>query len=96
VFFWRGAIFEILRLLKIWKDPKINNTMYKKDMLRDWTFALLSDCTWYLDCPKKNTPTLEFEIWEKHELGFLQGLGALEKETPSKERLGGRRGKRQV
>jgi hypothetical protein len=47
---------------------------------------------------KENTPTLEFEIRKKHESGFLQGLGALEKETPSKKRLEGgkRRGKKQV
>jgi hypothetical protein len=37
------------------------------------------------------------EIWEKHELKFLEGLGAL-KETPSKKRLekGKRKGKKQV
>jgi hypothetical protein len=67
-------------------------------MLRDWTCALFLDCAWHLDCPKENTPTSKFKIWGKHELGFLQGLGALEKETPSKKRLEGgeRRGKRQV
>jgi hypothetical protein len=56
------------------------------------------DCAWYLGCPKENTPPLEFEIREKHESRFLQGLGALEKETPSNKRLEGgkRRGKRQV
>jgi hypothetical protein len=37
------------------------------------------------------------EIWEKHELKFLEWLGAL-KETPSKKRLekAKRKGKRQV
>jgi len=42
--------------------------------------------------------TSEFEIREKHDLGFFQGLGTLEKETPSKKRLEGgkRRGKRAV
>ncbi len=66
-------------------------------MLRDWTFAHLSDCVQYLDCSKENIPTLEMEIWERHELKFLEGLGAL-KETPSKKRLekGKRKGKRQV
>ncbi len=38
------------------------------------------------------------EISEKYEPRFLKGLGALEKETPSKKRLerGKRRGTRQV
>jgi hypothetical protein len=51
-----------------------------------------------LDYLKENTLTSKFKIREKHELGFLQGLGALEKETPNKKRLerGKRRGKRQV
>jgi hypothetical protein len=44
MFFQEGAIFEIPKFLEMWKDPKIYNTMYRKDMLRDWTFAHLSDC----------------------------------------------------
>jgi hypothetical protein len=57
--------------------------------------AHLSNCALYLE---GNTFTSKFDIWGKHELGFLQGLGALGKETPSKKRLEGgeRRGKRQV
>ncbi len=37
VFFLRGAIYEIPRLLEIWRNPKIDSTMYRMDMLRDWT-----------------------------------------------------------
>ncbi len=72
--------------------------MYMKDMLKDWTFAHFSNCVQYLNCPKENILTLQFEIQEKHELGFFQGFGALEKETSSKKRLEGgkRRGKKQV
>jgi hypothetical protein len=72
--------------------------MYRKDLLKDWTFAHLLDCAYYLDSSKDNTLTLKFEIREKHELEFFQGLGALEKETQNKKRLEGgkRRGKRQV
>jgi hypothetical protein len=45
--------------------------------------------------PKGEHSYIRFEIWEKHELRFLQGLGALEKETPNKKRLeGGKRRKR--
>jgi hypothetical protein len=95
VHFQRGAISKIPKLLKILKDPKTDNTMYK-DMLRDWSSPHLLDCGWYLDFSKENTPSLEFKIQEKHEPRFFQGLGALEKETPTKKRLeGGRRkGKR--
>jgi hypothetical protein len=62
VFFWRGAIFEIPRLFKIWRDPKTYSTMYRKDMLKDWTSSHLLDCGWYLDYLKENAPPLEFEI----------------------------------
>ncbi len=67
-------------------------------MLRDWSSLHLLDCGWYLYCPNENTPSLEFKIQKKHDLGFFEGLGALEKETPTKEKLeGGRRkGKRQI
>jgi hypothetical protein len=56
------------------------------------------DYGWYFECLKENTPPSKFKIQEKHELRFLQGLGTLEKETPSKKRLEGgkRRGKRQI
>jgi hypothetical protein len=95
VFSHKGAISKIPRLLEIWRNPKTNNIMYKKYMLRDWTSPHLLDCGWYLDYPKENTPPSEFEIHEKHEPIFLQGLGALEKETPCKKRLegGGKEGK---
>ncbi len=72
--------------------------MYMKYMLRDWTSAHLLDCAWYLDYPKENAPTSKFKIQEIHEPKFLQGHGALEKETSSKKKFKGgeRRGKRQV
>jgi hypothetical protein len=66
--------------------------MYKNDMLRDWTSLHLLDYGWYLDYLKENTPPSKFEIREKHEPGFLQGLGALETKTPSKKRLEGGKG----
>jgi hypothetical protein len=72
--------------------------MYKKDMLRDLTPPHFLDCGWYLDFLKENIFPSKFEIREKHESRFLQGLGALEKETLSKKKLEGgkRRGKRQI
>jgi hypothetical protein len=47
---------------------------------------------------KDKTPPSKFEIQEKHEPRFLQGLGTLEKEMVSKKRLEGgkRKGKRQI
>jgi hypothetical protein len=66
VHFWKVAIFKIPKLLKMWKDPKIDNIMYMKDMLRDWSSPHLLDCGWYLDFLKENIPSLEFKIQEKH------------------------------
>ncbi len=98
VFFWRGAISEIPRLFEIWRDPKIDNTMYKKDMLKNWSSPHLLDYGWYLNCPKENILPLKFKTREKHEPKFLQGLRALEKETPTKKRLEGgkRKGKKKI
>ncbi len=58
-------------------------------MLRDWSSPHLLDCGWDLDYPNENTLSLEFGIRDKHEPGFLQGVRALEKETPTKKRLEG-------
>jgi hypothetical protein len=77
VFFWKGAIFEIPRLLEIWRDLKTNFTMYRKDMLRDWSSPHLLDYDWYLDCPKENTLPSKFKIQEKYEPEFLQGFWCL-------------------
>jgi hypothetical protein len=98
VFSWSGVIFEIPRLLKIWKDPKVDNTMYMKDILKDWTSPHLLDCGWYIDYRKENIPPSKFKIWEKPKLRFLQGFETLEKEKPRKKILEGgkRRGKRQI
>jgi len=74
MFFQRGAIFGISRLLEIWRDPKTYSIMYMKDMLKDWSSPHLLDCDWYLDYLKENTPSLEYEIWKKHESGFLWDL----------------------
>jgi hypothetical protein len=93
VFFQRGAIFEISRLLKIWKDPKTNNIMYRKDMLRDWSSPHLLDCGWYLDYPNENTLSLEFGIRDKHEPRFLQGVSLGEGNTNQEEIGGGARGR---
>jgi hypothetical protein len=71
------------------EKPKTNNTIYRKDLLRDWSTPLLLNYGWYLDCSKENTLSSKFEIWEKYEFEFLQGLGALEKETPTKKRMEG-------
>jgi len=44
VFSQGGAISKISKLLEMWKDPKTYNMMHRKDMLRNWTFAHLSNC----------------------------------------------------
>jgi hypothetical protein len=71
VFFRKGAIFEIPRLFKIWRDPKIDNKMYKNNMLKDWSSPHFLDYGWYLNCPKENILPSKFEIREKNEPKFL-------------------------
>ncbi len=71
MFSLRDAIFEIPKLLKIWKDPKVDNAMYRKDMLKDWISSHLLDCGWYIDYRKENIPPSKFEIREKHELKYF-------------------------
>jgi hypothetical protein len=53
---------------------------------------------YYIDCPKINTLPSKFKIKEKYEPRFLQGFGALEKDTPTKKRMEGgkKKGKKQT
>jgi hypothetical protein len=83
------TIFEIPRLLEIWRDPKTNITMYKKDILKDWSSPHLLDYGWYLDYPKENILPSKFKIRKKYELEFLQGLGAIQKRDTNQEENGG-------
>ncbi len=88
--FQRGAIFEIPRFFKIWRDSKTNNMMYRKDMSRDWNSPHFLDCGWYIDYLKENTPS-KFEIQKKHESRFVLGSWSLgEGDINQEETRGGK------
>jgi hypothetical protein len=76
-----GVIHEILALLKIWKDPKLDNTMYQKNLFKDWTSSHLRDCPWYVDCPKDNTPLFEWELQEKLDPRYVECLASSKMEA---------------
>jgi hypothetical protein len=43
VFFLEGAINDLPHLLQIWQDLEANNTMYDKDLFKDWSPYHLED-----------------------------------------------------
>ncbi len=75
-----SVICEILVHLKIWRVPKSDNIMYQKDLFRDWTSSHLHDYTWYMNCPKDNTPPFEKEFWKKIDVSYLKRLASSEME----------------
>jgi hypothetical protein len=48
-FFAKEAIHSLLLLLNIWCNPKTESTMYKKDLLKEWSNGQLASYGWYLD-----------------------------------------------
>jgi len=60
--------------LLIWGDPKVNNNMYQKDLLKDWFSPHLTESGWYLDCPKDYTCSFEVSLCESFELGFTEKI----------------------
>ncbi len=83
----RGVLLEIFELFEIWRDWKSDNSMYRKDLVLDWTSTYLFEQNWYLNYPKDNTPRLKMEIHEKYDLGFIEHLGELEKDTPRRRKF---------
>jgi hypothetical protein len=63
-------------MLRIWQDPKVDNTMYHNDFLEDWFPNHLKDYSWYIDCPQDCTPPFEIALKEIHELGFQEKLAS--------------------
>ncbi len=63
--------------------------MYRKDLVRDWTFAYLLKRSWYLNYPKDNAPHLKMEIHEKYDLGFIEHLGELNIDIPRRKTYDG-------
>ncbi len=57
-------------LLKIWCDPKADNFIFHKNLLKDWSSLYLLDCRWYLDYPKDCTVTSKATLCERIEPKF--------------------------
>ncbi len=57
-------------LLKIWCDPKADNSIFYKNLLKNCSSLYLLDCGWYLDCPKDCTVTSKAALCEKIEPKF--------------------------
>jgi hypothetical protein len=67
VFFVKKAICILLLLLRIWCDPKAKNTMYRKDLLKEWSSGYLASWGWYLYCLVDSTLKLDYGLKEKFE-----------------------------
>jgi len=67
------AIWTLPSLLKIQRDLKAKSSMFKKDLLKDWTLAHLPYRHWYLDCP------YDINMKSRHELKEKFGETNLEK-----------------
>jgi hypothetical protein len=67
-----GAIPYLPPLFLIWKDPKIDSSMYQKDLFKDWSTLHFIKCKWYLDCPKDYIPSFEVSLCENFEPRFIE------------------------
>lgn len=72
VLFPKGVILSLFPFFLIWIDPKVDNNMYHKDLLKDWSTIHLKQCGWYLDCPKDSTPTSKVSFQMNFELVFAE------------------------
>ncbi len=64
------------RLFNIWFNLKSDNTMYWKELVRDWGSFHLPYYGWYLDCPLDYTPILERSKQKKFDMGFWEKLAS--------------------
>jgi hypothetical protein len=72
----KGVIDELPHLFWIWQDPKADNTMYRKGLLKDWSLDHLEDYGWYIECPRDCTPPFEVTLKENHEPSFQKKLAS--------------------
>ncbi len=74
VLLFHHAIDQLRNLLDIWHDLKVDNTMFQKDLFKDWLVPNLFKYGWYFDYLKDNTPTLEIPLKENIEPTFMETL----------------------
>jgi hypothetical protein len=48
-------------------DPKVESTMCRKDLLKEWLSGHLASYGWYLDCTVDNTPKTKCRLKKKFE-----------------------------
>jgi hypothetical protein len=79
VLLFHGAIDQLSNFLNSWCDPKVDNIMFQRDLLKDWLAPHLFQCGWYFNCPKNNTPTLEIPLKENIKPSFIEILASFAK-----------------
>jgi len=75
-FFPKGVIDELPHLLWIWQDPKADNTMYCKDLLKDWSLDHFEDFNWYIECPWDCTLLSKITFEVSHDPDFQEKLAS--------------------
>jgi hypothetical protein len=54
--------------------PKVDGSMFRKELLKDWSSSHLLDCDWYLDYPKDCISSSEIALYKKIDPRFQYGL----------------------
>jgi len=58
----------------MWCNLKVESTMYRKDLLKEWLTTHFAFCEWYLDCPIDSTLESKCGLREKFEDDHLNKL----------------------
>jgi hypothetical protein len=72
IIFHASAILEIPRCLRIWNDPILDKSIYKKELSREWSSQHLPHCGWYLNFPNDYTPSFEISLRERFDVRFME------------------------
>jgi hypothetical protein len=68
----------MLGLFNIWCDPKFDNIMYRKELVKNQGLFYLTYYGWYFDCPLDCTPILEKSKRKKFNSGCLEKLDSFQ------------------
>jgi hypothetical protein len=69
---------EVPWLLWIWSDPKLDGSLYKKELVRNWSSQHHPHCGWYLDYLGNYTPPRDINLQKQFEVGFMEKLMSVE------------------